>query len=186
MDEPTRASLVALFGAGTAGFLAAPPGLDGDAGLGIAGVTGVARPRGEWDVAVSTSAPGLPGDELTFVTLVDRTLVVDEDVPEGTVTPLAEAVEQFLEPPYRAAGLRKEGDVWAVAAARATLLELPSVDGDTLEASRVGEGITFAVDGVPSLAPLEVQHVLDGLDGDVALTAERIDGTTWIAEVWHL
>lgn len=186
MDDKTRNALRALFGYSAGGFLAAPPGLDGSPALGIAGVTGVARPRGEWDVAASATAPDLPGDELTFVTLPDGTIVVDEDVPDGAPAPLADAVEQYLAPPYRAAALRKEGDVWAVAAARVMVLELSSVDGDSLEVARVGEGVTFSVDGVSSLAPLEVRRVLDGYGGDVALTAERIDGTTWVAEIWHL
>ena len=186
MDDQTRNALRALFGYSAGGFLSAPPGIDGSAGLGIAGVTGVARPRGEWDVAASASAPGLPGDELTFVALADGTLVIDDDVPEGAPAPLADAVEQYLQPPYRAAAVRKGGDVWAIAAARVTVLELESVDGDTLEVARVGEGVTFSVDGVASLAPLEVRQVLEGYNGDVALTAERIDGTTWVAEIWHL
>ena len=156
-------------------------GLAGDVG-----VTGVARPRGEWDVAACAHAPGIPGVELTFVALEDGTLVVDDDLPDGVATPLADAVEQYLEPPYRAAALRKEGDVWAVAAARVRLLELESIDGDAFALSRVGEGVTFSIDGVASLAPLEVRRLLDGVDGDVALTAERVDGSTWIAETWRL
>jgi hypothetical protein len=67
-----------------------------------------------------------------------------------------------------------------------TLLELPSVEGDTLEAARIGEGVTFAVDGVASLAPLEIRRVLEGVESDAALTAERVDGTTWVAEIWRL
>ena len=160
--------------------------LDGEPGLDIAGVTGVARARGEWDIASSASAPDVPGDELTFVAVADGTLVVDGEVPEGAAGPLADAVEQYLQPPYRAAAVRKERDVWAVAAARVTVLDLSSVDGDMLEVARVGEGVTFSVDGVASLAPLEVRQVLEGYSGDVALTAERIDGTTWVAEIWHL
>ena len=186
MDEQTRAGLEALFGSVSAGFLAAPPGFDGESGLGIVGVTGVARPRGEWDVAASASAPGLPGNELTFVTLADGTVIVDDDIPDGAATPLAEAIEQFLEPPYRAAALRKDGDVWAAAAARVTLLELPSVEGERLDASRVGDGVTFSVDGVASLPPLEVRQVLEGIEGDAAVTAERVDGSTWVAEMWRL
>ena len=186
MEDHTRNTLRALFGYSAGGFLSAPPGIDGSVGLGIAGVTGVARPRGEWDVAASASAPGLPGDELTFVTLADGSLVVDGDVPDGAPAPLADAVEQYLAPPYRAAALRKEGDVWAVAAARVTVLELSSVDGDTLELARVGEGVTFSVDGVASLAPLEVRRALEAYEGDVAVTAQRIEGITWVAEVWHL
>jgi hypothetical protein len=186
MDAETRATLRALFGFTTAGFLASPPGLDGNPGLGIAGVTGAPQPRGEWDVAVSATAPDLPGEELTFVGLADGTLVVDDDIPEGSAVPLAEAVEQYLPAPYRAAALRKEGAIWAVAAATVTVLELSSVEGDTLELARIGDGITFSLDGTSSLAPLEVRRVLDGLEGDVAVTAERIDGGNWVAQVWHL
>jgi hypothetical protein len=186
VDERTRATLQALFGSVSAGFLAAPPGLDGAPGLGIAGVTGVARPKGEWDVAASARAPGLPGDEVTFVALDDGTLVVDDDIPDGSAAPLADAIERYLPPPYRAAGLRKEDDVWAVAAVRVTLLELTSVEGEAFELSRVGDGITFAVDGVASLAPLEVRRVLDGVEGDVAVTAEHVVDAAWIAELWRL
>jgi hypothetical protein len=186
VDERTRATLQALFGSVSAGLLAAPPGLDGSTGLGIAGVTGVARPRGEWEVVTSAVAPELPGEEVMLVALEDGTLVVDADVPDGAAGPLADAVERYLEPPYRAAGLRKEAGVWAVAAARVRLLELSSVEGEAFELSRIGEGFTFAVDGVASLAPLEVRRVLEEIDGDVAVTAERVDGRTWIAEVWRL
>ena len=53
VDEQTRRTLQAIFGMGAGGFLAAPPGLDGDAGLGIAGITGAPRPRasGRWSPA---------------------------------------------------------------------------------------------------------------------------------------
>jgi hypothetical protein len=186
VDDERRASLRAVFGAVSAGFLAQPPGLDGDPGLGIVGVTGAPRPRGEWDVAASAEAPGLPGDELSFVTLPDGTIVVDEDIPDGAAAPLADAVERYLQPPYRAGALRRDGTLWAVAAARVTLLELESIEGDALDASRVGEKVMLAVDGVESLAPLEIRRVLDRWEGDVAVTAERIDGSTWVAEVWRL
>jgi hypothetical protein len=46
--------------------------------------------------------------------------------------------------------------------------------------------VTFSVDGEQSLAPLEVRSLLAAYAGDVAITADRLDGTTWIAEVWRL
>ena len=137
-------------------------------------------------MVASARAPDLPGAELTFVTLADGTLVVDSDVPEGAPAPLADAVEQTLQPPYRAAALRQDDDVWAVAATGVTLIELPDVDGGRLELTRIGEATTFAVDGEASLPPLDVRRLLDRYDGDVALTAERIDGPTWVADVWKL
>ncbi len=187
MDDQTRNALRAVFGFGAdGGFLSAPPGLDGNPGLGLPAISGAARARGEWDVAASAHAPELPGDELTFVALADGTLVVDEDIPDGAATPLAEAVEAYLAPPYRAAALRNEGDVWGVAAAEVTVIELPSIDGNAVEVSRVGEEVSCKVDGVEAVVSPELRQMVDGLDGDVAVTAERIDGSTWIAAVWHL
>jgi len=175
VDDETRASLTTLFGAAVTAE-----------GPWIAGVTGSPRPRGEWDVATSAKAPEMPGEELTFVALADGTLVVDEDIPDGAAGPIADAIEEYIEPPYRAAALRKESDLWAVAAARVTLLDLTTIEGDRLEAARVGEGITFSVDGKASLPPLEVRSMLERFEGDVAVTAEHVDGTTWVAEVWRL
>ena len=97
------------------GFLSAPPDEFGrPSPLGEVGVHGVARPR-RWDAVVSVDAE-LPGDEVHFAALPDGTLLVDEDVPDGALVPLAEAVEQMLAPPYRAEGVRRGEGVWAVAA----------------------------------------------------------------------
>lgn len=175
MDDDTRASLTALFGAA----------VTGEIGPWIAGVTGVARPRAEWDVATSAHAPALTGDEITFAALADGRIVVRGESPEA-VEPLARVVERHLDRPYRAGALRRDGDLWAVAAARATVVELVNVDGDHVDAARVGDGVTFSVDGEQSLAPLEVRSLLAAYAGDVAITADRLDGTTWIAEVWRL
>jgi hypothetical protein len=95
-------------------------------------------------------------------------------------------VERHLDRPYRAGALRRERDVWAVAAARATVVELVNVEGEHVDAARVGDGVTFSVDGEESLAPLEVRCLLESYEGDVAITADRLDRTTWIAEVWRL
>src|SRR5213075_1558246 len=64
-------------------------------------IHGVPRPR-RWDIVASVEAPGLTGDEVHFVAVPNRDLVVDEDEPDDTVRALAEAVEERLEPPYRA------------------------------------------------------------------------------------
>ena len=54
-----------------------------------AGVHGMSRPR-TWDTVATVEAE-LPGDEVHFVALEDRTLVVDEDVPDDALAPLADA-----------------------------------------------------------------------------------------------
>lgn len=118
--------------AGGGGFLMGPPDVFGNpAPLGEVGVHGVPRPR-QWDAVASAEAE-LPGEEVHFVALEDGTLVVDEDVPDGGLIPLAEAIEETLPAPYRALGVRQGQNVWAVAARRIEVRELPGHEEDELE-----------------------------------------------------
>ena len=136
---PSRANGLA-HALGGGGFLMAPPDVFGNpAPLGEVAFHGVARPR-RWDVVASAEAE-LPGTELHFVALPDGTLLVDEDVPDGALEPLAEAVEQRLQPPYRAVGVRRGERVWAVAAVRTEIRELLGEEGDEVE--RVEEGVVL-------------------------------------------
>ena len=140
MRESTRNLLQALIGAQAGGgFLAAPPGIDGSAGLGIAGVTGAPRPRGPWDAIASASAHELPGDTVTFVALEDGTLVVDQDIPDGSATPLADAVETQLARPYeRCRRLGPRTTVWTVAAQSVFVTAAAPGDGARAELTRFG------------------------------------------------
>lgn len=136
---PSRASGLAHVLAG-GGFLMAPPDAFGNPSpLGHVAFHGVARPR-RWDVVVSAETE-LPGTEVHFVALLDGTLLVDEDVPDGALAPLADAVEESVEPPYRALGVRHGDRVWAVAAVRTQVRELPGEEGDELE--RVEDGVVL-------------------------------------------
>jgi hypothetical protein len=114
------------------GFLSAPPDEFGNPSpLGEVAVHGVPRAR-RWDV-VATARAELPGNEVHFTSLPDGTLVVEEDVPDGSLTPLAEAIELTLNPPYRAEAVRREDTVWAVAATRIQVREFPEAEDDELE-----------------------------------------------------
>jgi hypothetical protein len=114
------------------GFLSAPPDEFGrPSPLGEVAVHGVPRAR-RWDVVATVQAE-LPGDEVHFSALPDGTLVVDEDVPDGSLTPLAEAIEATLNPPYRAEAVRREDGVWAVGASRIRVREFPEAEDDELE-----------------------------------------------------
>jgi hypothetical protein len=114
------------------GFLSAPPDEFGrPSPLGEVAVHGVSRAR-RWDV-VATVRVELPRDEVHFNALPDGTLVVDEDVPDGSLTPLAEAIEATLNPPYRAEAVRREEGVWAVGASRIRVREFPEAEDDELE-----------------------------------------------------
>ena len=153
---PSRLSGL-VHAAGGGGFLMGPPDVFGNpAPLGEVGVHGVPRPR-RWD-AVASAAAELPGEHVHFVSLPDGTLLVDEDVPDGALVPLADAVEEIVAPPYRALGVRQGQSVWAVAASRIEVRELPGHEGDDLEL----------------------------VQGDEVIVGRRLDGDLWEVEVSRL
>jgi hypothetical protein len=138
------------------GFLTAPPDEFGNPSpLGEVGVHGVPRAR-RWDVVASARAE-LPVDEVHFSALPDGTLIVEEDVPDGSLTSLAEAIEVTLNPPYRAEAVKREDGVWAVAASRISVREFPETEADELELVEDGnvvigrrlDGDLFEVDVTP-------------------------------------
>jgi hypothetical protein len=182
--DSTRSLLDALMG--HAGGVPTAPG------FGLPGLTGVEQARGPWDVVTSAHAPDLPGDTFSFVALEDGTLVVDDDVPEGSAAPLADAVETDLRKPYEAVAVRQrdEGGLWRVAAVE--VLVAPALADDAAERvdlARVGGETSATVDGEetdPDRAPRGLLDLLAHLDGDAALTAERLDETTWVARRWAL
>jgi hypothetical protein len=108
---------------------------------------GVPRIRGDWDLVVTGEAPGLTGsDELGFVVVEDGDIFMDSHLPEGDVTPLAEAIEQQLQPPYRAYGTRQEGDLWAVAVREIEIAHFKT-EGDEIELTVRGDEHELFVDG---------------------------------------
>jgi hypothetical protein len=132
------------------GFLSAPPDAFGrPSPLGEVAFHGVHRPR-QWDTVASARAAELPGDEVHFTALPDGTLLVEEDLPDGALLPLAQAVEASIQPPYRAEGVRRSESVWAVAAKRIEVRAFTEHEGDEVEL-------------------VEDDHVILGrrLDGDV-------------------
>ncbi|TMK93438.1 MAG: hypothetical protein E6G42_06240 [Actinobacteria bacterium] len=60
------------------------------------GITGLHRLR-EWDASAAVEAPGLGGDELSFVVLPDGSLLVDEEVEEAPLAPRADVEGDELE-----------------------------------------------------------------------------------------
>jgi hypothetical protein len=144
----------------------------------VVGIHGIPRER-EWDAVASAEAPGLPGDEVEFVALEDGSLVVDEDVPDGTLAPLADALS--LSAPYHAFGLRQEADIWTVAAKQVQVIEVPEeVDGDELQLVVTDETRTLLVDDLPSSAPVpSLEAVAAGQFGSFVLRASRLDDLLW-------
>ena len=108
------------------GGLTATPPNDPRAPWGEVGIHGVPRPR-EWDAVASAEAPDLEGDEVLFVVLPDGSLLVDEGVDADALPPLADALEEMIQPPYRAQAVHREGATWAVVNAVSFVYPLPPV-----------------------------------------------------------
>ena len=132
------------------GLSAAPPGWDGEQ-RGEPGIHGVPRAR-RWDAVVAAHAPLVNGDTVHFVALADGSLVVDEDQPDEALTPLADALETRLAPPYRAEGVRRDGSLWGVAGRRIALVREPGLDGDEAELVVTDAARTLTVDGLQRVA----------------------------------
>jgi len=143
---------------------------------GVTGIHGVPRPR-RWDAVVSAESPALPGDTAAFVALPDGTLVVDEDVPEGALGPLADALDEVVDPPYRAEAVRQGDDVWAVAARRIDVVELRDVDGDELSLTVRDGGRRFLVDGNHGFGTVpELERIAGARFDSYVAEATRLDG----------
>jgi hypothetical protein len=140
------------------------------------GIHGIPRAR-EWDAMVTAEAPGIDADAVRWVALPDGTLLV-EDGPDSSLDSLASAVEERLEPPYRARAARQVGDVWAVQAVRLEVIALPDApDGDRIEVARNGDTTTLIVEGREIFGSLPALEERGSREGDAfAVHAERLDG----------
>ena len=165
-----------------------PPTLDPEHPLWrIAGIHGIPRAR-EWDAVLTAIAPDLPGDETDFVALPDGTLYTDENLPEGALAPIADGFDGLLDAPYHALALRQEEDVWAAAAMRVDVVEVPEdVDGDQVDLVVNDGDRTVRVDEaesrveIPSLEDFAAQQF-----GSFVLRASRLDESLWEVTVLPL
>jgi hypothetical protein len=153
---------------------------------GEAGIHGIHRFR-EWDALVRVTGVELDVDEVRFVALDDGTLVVggDEDLD---LAPLAEAIEQELQLPYRAHAVRADNDAWTAAAEAIELVELPrELEGEQLELTvRQGERMLI-VDGAPAFGDTSELDQLGAERGDdYVVQASRVDGDLWDVRVLPL
>jgi hypothetical protein len=153
---------------------------------GNAGIHGLHRLR-EWDAIVRADEADVDGDEVRFVALDDGTLIVDGD-DDGELTPLAEAVEAELKPPYRAQAVRTDDGGWTVAAEAIDIVELRrEVEGEELELTvRRGERVLF-VDGAPAFGDTsELERLGEERGDDFVVRASRIDGDLWDVRILPL
>ena len=155
------------------------------AGAAIPGVMGVGPGR-TWDAVVAADAPALTGDSATFVALEDGTLIVNEDLPDGALGPLADAIEEMLPPPYRAAAARGEADLWNAVAESVQIVELTGVGADEVELTVVDGERTLTIGDEQTDRALPALDALAAEYDAVAIHAERVDGETFAVDVFPL
>jgi hypothetical protein len=161
------------------------PGWDGEQ-RGEPGIHGVPRAR-RWDTVASAEAPALRGDTVHFASLADGTLVVDEDEPDGALAALADAVEQAIPPPYRAEGVRKGPETWAVAASRIAIAQIPGLTGEQAELTSTREGRVLRIDGRTTMGSSRELERLGETEGtEYVVLAKRLDGELWEVEATAL
>jgi hypothetical protein len=167
------------------GLIAEPPGWDGEP-RGEPAIHGVPRAR-RWDTVASAAAPGLRGDAVHFVALSDGTLVVDEDEPDDSLAPLADAIEASIAPPYRAEGVRRGPGTWAVAANRIAIAQVPELVGDSAELTSTREGKVLKVDGRTTLGSARALERLGEAEStEYVVRATRLDDDLWEVEATAL
>jgi len=154
-------------------------------GAAIPGVMGVGPGR-TWDAVVATHAPSLTGNSVTFVALDDGTLIVTEDVEDGSLTPVADQIEEMLAPPYRAAAARGEGDVWTAVAEKVRIVEIADIPADELELTVVDGERTLMIGDEQDPRAVPALDELAEEESSVAIHAERVDGDTFIVDVFPL
>lgn len=153
----------------------------------VTAIHGVPRNR-EWDAVASAEAPELPGDQVDFVALPDGTLFTDDDLPDDSLIPLADALDGLVEAPYHALALRQDGDVWGVAAMRVNVVEVPEdVLGDKVDIAVNDGERTVLVDEVESRAEMpSLEEFAAQQFGSFVLRAIRLDDLLWEVTVLPL
>jgi hypothetical protein len=143
-------------------------------------VRAMARP-GEYDAVVTVHAAGIPGDAVDFATLASGDVIVDSEQGDADLSPFADAVEQELQPPYRAVARRQDGDLWSLAARGIDVLELDFAHGDEIELASLAGEIDVRVDGEAWNGRIpELEQAGEAAEGeDYVVQAERLDGDLW-------
>jgi hypothetical protein len=138
-------------------------------------------PPKEWDAAVTVTAPALAGERIEFTTIPNGDVIVSEETGDADLSPLADAVERHVSPPYRAIAVRQDDDLWGVGAKRIDVARIRFPEGEKLELSRNGDDKELRVDAEPSHAeiPPELERIGEAAADDFYVEATRIDGDLW-------
>ena len=157
--------------------------------LGMLGVPdGTSPGPREWDAAVAVSAPGLAGNRIEFTTLPNGDVIVSEESGDADLSPLADAVERHVPPPYRAVASRQDSDLWTVGAKRIEVARIPFPDGEKVALTQHGDERELEVDGerAGDAVPPELAQLGEEAGDSFYVEAERIDGDLWEVKVTAL
>ena len=161
---------------------APPPFPTGDASLGRGG--SLATGTGEWDAVATARVAGVAGDRAEFTTLPNGDVIVEREKGDGDLSPLADAVEQKIDPPYRATATRQDGDLWGVGAKRIRVATFRLAEGDAVELSENDGVQELRVDGEPSSAEIpELARLGEQAGTAYCVEGKRIDGDFWEVRV---
>jgi hypothetical protein len=143
---------------------------------GVPGYHGVQRPR-RWDAVVMAEAPELEGAEVSFVVLDGGSVIMDDELPEEAIEPLAEVLDDVVEAPYRVEAVRRHGQVWAAAARRIEVLEIPGVEGEELMLTMQSGTKTLTVDGRSEFGTVpELERFASERYDSYVAEAKRLEG----------
>jgi hypothetical protein len=139
----------------------------------------------EWDAVALTPVAGLIGRRVEFITLPNGDVIVDEEEGYADLSPLADAIEEQLAPPYRAVASPQGGGLWGVGAKRIQVARIPFAYGSSLELTRNGADEELRVDGESSdeAIPPALEAVGTAAGESFYVEAGRIDGDFWEVKV---
>ena len=136
------------------------------------------------DAAVTVKSAGLTGDRIEFTTLPNGDVIVEREQGDSDVSPLADAIEKKIEPPYRVVAARQSGDVWGVGAIRIQVAKVELPEGERIELTANEGAREVRVDDDPSDVEVpELVELGERIGADYCVEAERIDGDFWEVRV---
>jgi hypothetical protein len=146
------------------------------------GIHGVPRQR-QWDAVVTVEAEGVVGDTVHFVALPDDTLLVEEEVD---AEPLASALDDAVDPPYRAEAVRRSETQWAVGIRQIEVFDLgeDSPQGQDLTLTWRDGSHELLVDGIQEFGSVPaLDRFAEGRGGSYVIQGHRLVDNLWEVRV---
>jgi hypothetical protein len=146
------------------------------------GIHGVPRQR-QWDAVVTVEAEGVVGDTVHFVALPDDTLLVEEEVD---AEPLASALDEAVDPPYRAEAVRRSETQWAVGIRQIEVFDLgeDSPQGQDLTLTWRDGSHELLVDGIQEFGSVPaLDRFAEGRGGSYVIQGHRLVDNLWEVRV---